>query len=245
LALALEYGLSSFSNIMPTTILIIEDEAEIADTLQYAIESEGMVPVWATQGRLGLAVIADQQIDLVILDVGLPDCSGFELLKQIRQSNDLPVIMLTARSGEVDKIIGLEIGADDYVTKPFSPREVVARIKAVLKRSRNGSAAIQTEARAQAHGFKLDIYAKKIEYREVSLELTRTEYILLETLMARPGQTFSRRQLIEHIWSEQHPSEVRIIDTHVKAIRAKLKAIDPEAMPIVTHRGFGYSLDAS
>ncbi|MCP4009246.1 MAG: two-component system response regulator CreB [Proteobacteria bacterium] len=221
---------------MASTILIIEDEAEIADTLRYAVDSEGMQSIWASQGRLGLAAIEEHEVDLVILDVGLPDCNGFELLKKIRLSNDLPVMMLTARSDEVDKVVGLEIGADDYVTKPFSPREVVARIKAILKRSQNGS-------QVQVNGFELNETARKIKYRHTPLALTRSEYILLTTLIARPGQIFSRRQLIEHIWSDQHPSDDRIIDTHVKAVRAKLHKIDPACMPIVTHRGFGYALE--
>jgi two-component system catabolic regulation response regulator CreB len=225
---------------MPSTILIIEDEAEIADTLRYAVDSEGMQSIWASQGRLGLAAIEEHEVDLVILDVGLPDCSGFELLKQIRQTNDLPVMMLTARSDEVDRVVGLEIGADDYVTKPFSPREVVARIKAILKRSQNG-----TQVLVQVQGFELNETAREIRYRHAPLVLTRSEYILLTTLIAHPGQIFSRRQLIEHIWSDQHPSDDRIIDTHVKALRAKLHKIDPASTPIVTHRGFGYALESN
>ena len=223
---------------MPGTILIIEDEAEIADTLRYAVETEGMRAVWASQGREGQTLLGEQDIDLVILDVGLPDCSGFELLKQIRQGSEVPVMMLTARSDEVDRVVGLEIGADDYVTKPFSPREVVARIKAILKRSQNG-------APVRANGFDLNASARKILYRGSPLNLTRSEYILLTTLLAHPGQIFSRRQLIEHIWSDQHPSDDRIIDTHIKAVRAKLQQIDPGCMPIVTHRGFGYALETA
>lgn len=223
---------------MPATILIIEDEAEIADTLCYVIESEGMRSVWASQGREGLEAIGEHDIDLVILDVGLPDYNGFELLKQIRQTSDLPVMMLTARSDEVDKVVGFTSGADDYVTKPFSPREVVERIKAILKRSQNGS-------QMQVHGFELNAAAKQILYRHALLELTRSEYILLSTLLARPGQIFERRQLIAHIWSDhQHPSDDRSIDTHIKAIRAKLHEIDPDSDPIVTHRGFGYALES-
>ena len=222
---------------MPGTILIIEDEAEIADTLRYAVETEGMRAVWASQGREGQTLLGEQDIDLVILDVGLPDCSGFELLKQIRQGSEVPVMMLTARSDEVDRVVGLEIGADDYVTKPFSPREVVARIKAILKRSHNGTP-------VSTHGFELNDSARKIIYQGAALNLTRSEYLLLAALMAHPGQIFSRRQLIEHIWSDNHPSDDRIIDTHVKALRAKLQHIDASRMPIVTHRGFGYALEA-
>ena len=221
---------------MTTTILIVEDEAEIADTLQYAIRSEGMAAMWSAQGKLALAQIESESIDLLILDVGLPDCNGFELLKDIRKISNLPVIMLTARSDEVDRIVGLEIGADDYVTKPFSPREVVARVKAILKRT-------LTDTVEKFESFIVDEQAMRISYRGTALELTRAEYLLLITLYHRPGQIFSRRQLIEQVWSSHHPSDDRVIDTHVKTLRAKLNQVDPDSQPIVTHRGFGYSLE--
>ena len=143
-------------------------------------------------------------------------------------------MMLTARSDEVDRIIGLEIGADDYVTKPFSPREVVARVKAILKRSRptnNGATAGLTHNPA----------AMLFQWQGTRLDLTKSEYLLLCTLFNRPGQIFSRRQLIERVWSDNHPSDDRAIDTHVKTLRAKLKLLNDAADPIQTHRGFGYS----
>ncbi len=221
---------------MTTHILIVEDESEIADTLRYVLESEGMTPHWVSRGSAATDALNAQKMDMIILDVGLPDCSGFELLKTLRQSNDIPVLMLTARSDEVDRIVGLEIGADDYVTKPFSPREVVARVKAILKRSANGR-------EHSTSRFVHSVAAMRIQFDGHPLELTRSEYRLLEALMQRPGQIFSRRQLIEAVWSSQHPSDDRVIDTHVKSLRAKLKKIDPDSSPLVTHRGFGYSLE--
>lgn len=221
---------------MTTHILIVEDESEIADTLQYALESEGMTAHWASQGERALQLLASNHISLIILDVGLPDCNGFELLKTIRQSSELPVLMLTARSDEVDRIVGLEIGADDYVTKPFSPREVVARVKAILKRTAN-------VAQKSGSRFTHLVAEMRIRFDDQPLELTRSEYRLLETLLNRPGQIFSRRQLIEAVWSSHHPSDDRVIDTHVKSLRAKLKKVDPDSSPLVTHRGFGYSLE--
>lgn len=217
-----------------TTVLIVEDEAEIADTLSYALGTEGIEVLWATRGKEGLALLEANPVSLAVLDVGLPDCSGFELLKQIRQRSELPVIMLTARADEVDRIVGLEIGADDYVVKPFSPREVVARIKAILKRT-GGS-------KPTSIGFAIDKPAMRIRYQGELLDLTRSEYLLLDTMIGRPGQTFSRRQLIDAMWSNNHPSDDRVIDTHIKALRAKLARVVPEGNPIVTHRGFGYSL---
>ncbi len=221
---------------MTSHILIVEDESEIADTLRYALESEGMVALWESQGEQAQKLLSSTAVDLIILDVGLPDCNGFELLKTIRQKSELPVLMLTARSDEVDRIVGLEIGADDYVTKPFSPREVVARVKAILKRTANGPQKADSR-------FEHLVAEMSIRFDGQSLELTRSEYRLLETMLQRPGQIFSRRQLIEAVWSSQHPSDDRVIDTHVKSLRSKLKQIDPDSSPLITHRGFGYSLE--
>jgi len=220
---------------MPHSILIVEDEIEIADTIKYALASEGMKSHWVSEGSQVATLLNRQSVDLVILDVGLPDINGFELLKSLRKQYDLPVIFLTARNDEIDRVIGLEIGADDYVTKPFSPRELVARVKAILKR-------ITAQTQPTHTPFIIDQPSASIVYCQQPLELTRSEYHLLEVLLSRPGQVFSRRQLIEKTWSDQHPSDDRVIDTHIKAIRAKLKAINPADSPIETHRGFGYSL---
>jgi len=222
---------------MKHSILIVEDESEIADSLQYALSSEGMSVHWASTGKSALELFAKESLDLVILDVGLPDYSGFELIKEIRKHSDVPVIFLTARSEEVDRIVGLEIGADDYVTKPFSPREMVARVKVILRRSRSNDNEPVISKR-----FVINAMANKISYNNQVLELTKAEYCLLETLLEQPERVFSRRQLIEKVWSTQHPSDDRVIDTHVKLLRAKLKGVDPDNDPIVTHRGFGYSI---
>lgn len=218
-------------------VMIVEDEAEIAETLSYALKADGFEVAWENLGSGALDQLASERVDFVVLDVGLPDWNGFELLKEIRKTHSVPVLMLTARRDEVDRIVGLEIGADDYVTKPFSPREVVARIKVILRRAGGG-------AEISSHGFDIDNLAMRISYQGVRLELTRSEYALLSALVQRPGQIFSRRQLIEHIWSSNHPSDDRVVDTHVKSLRAKIKRIDPEADPIKTHRGFGYALEA-
>lgn len=221
---------------MAYSILIIEDEQEIADSLQYALSTEGMKPVWVSNGEDATQTLQQDKIDLCILDVGLPDCSGFDLLKQIRKISDIPVIMLTARSEEIDRIVGLELGADDYVSKPFSPRELVVRVKAVLRRTGSNEPTVQ--------GITIDPQTKRVTYNGIVLDLTRSEYVLLETLLAQPKRIFSRRQLIESVWSSQHPSDDRVIDTHVKTLRAKLKDVDNHSQLIITHRGFGYSLEA-
>lgn len=237
------------------TILIIEDEQEIADNLEYVIKTEGMNVLWVSNGADAEKTLHEQDVSLCILDIGLPDCSGFELLKAIRQSNydyrDVPVLMLTARNEEIDRIVGLEVGADDYVAKPFSPREVVARIKVILKRTLNNSLMhaskpIDNGVNNESNSIGDFCHQKhlcEIYYQEHKLNLTKAEYSLLSAFLNSPQQVFSRRQLIDTVWSSQHPSDDRAIDTHIKTLRAKLRSHNPHREFIVTHRGFGYSLN--
>lgn len=223
------------------TILLVEDEKEIADTLNYALSSEGFETIWVSNIEDALDSLTRQSVDLGIFDVGLPDGNGFELLKKVRQNDEqLPVMFLTARSEEIDRIVGLEIGADDYVVKPFSPREVVARVKVILKRSKRTAPAEDLNSNTL---FRHVEQKRVIEHKGTALDLTRAEYQLMATLLSRPSQVFTRRILIEHIWSSNHPSDDRAIDTHVKTLRAKLKILNPHTDFIVTHRGFGYSLE--
>lgn len=223
------------------TILVVEDEPAIAETIIYALKTEGFEPVWKTTGREALAVLAQQTVAFVVLDVGLPDMSGFDVCRELRRWHAVPVIFLTARSGEVDKIVGLEIGADDYLAKPFSPRELTARVRAVLRRS-NGAAV--TTAGAPA-GWLHDEAKCRISFKGHGLDLTRNEYRLLATLLAQPGRVFSRDQLMAAAWDDPGAALDRTVDAHVKSLRAKLRAAVPEEDPIVTHRGLGYSLRES
>lgn len=230
------------------TILIVEDEKEIADTLEYALGSDGFVVRWVSSGQQARDALAEQKIDFCILDVGLPDCNGLDLLREIRQSSaasrNLPVLMLTARAEEIDRVVGLEIGADDYVCKPFSPREVVARVKNILRRvDPNDPPKQAAEGDSKQAGFEHNIQTRSIHYQGESLQLTRSEYVLLAKLLAQPSQVFSRRQLIEQVWSSNHPSDDRVIDTHIKTLRAKLRTHNPHQEFIITHRGFGYSME--
>ena len=232
---------------MKQTILIVEDEKEIADTLTYALNSEGFDPVWVSNCKDALLKLEDRLIDLAIFDVGLPDGNGFELLKSVRQQgNQLPVLFLTARGEEIDRIVGLEIGADDYVTKPFSPREVVTRVKVILKRSEKQVSSTSKVADMPSNGdsdFEHKTQQRVITYQQQAIDLTRAEYELMATFIAQPERVFSRRQLIENIWSTNHPSDDRAIDTHIKTLRAKLKTLNPHTEYIITHRGFGYSFE--
>jgi two-component system catabolic regulation response regulator CreB len=221
------------------SILVVEDEAAIAETITYALQTEGFTPVWRTTGREALAVLAAQPFALVVLDVGLPDLSGFDVCRELRKQHAVPVIFLTARSGEVDKIVGLELGADDYLAKPFSPRELTARVRAILRRtSGNGGG---TPAAAPA-GWTHDAGKCRIAFRGQPLDLTRNEYRLLAALLAAPGRVFSREQLMTAAWDDPGAALDRTVDAHIKTVRAKLRAVAPEADPIVTHRGLGYSL---
>jgi two-component system, OmpR family, catabolic regulation response regulator CreB len=219
-------------------ILIVEDEPGIADTLQYALRTEGYTPRWCASGEAALAQ-ADGAA-LVILDVGLPDLNGLEVFKRLRAREPaLPILFLTARADEIDRVVGLELGADDYVTKPFSPRELVARVRTVLRRSASASAAA---APAPATPFRCDEAKRQIHYYGRALELSRYEYGLLKTLVARPGHVFTRERLLQQVWDDDTDSLDRTVDAHVKTLRAKLKAIAPSLEPIRTHRGVGYAL---
>jgi two-component system, OmpR family, catabolic regulation response regulator CreB len=218
---------------MRTRILIIEDEAPIAETLVYALTTEGFDVQWERLGRDGLAALRAGAFSLLILDVGLPDINGFELCKQLRQESDIPLMFLTARSEEIDRVVGLEIGADDYVSKPFSPREVCARVKVILRRAGRG---------AKVDGaFQLDRQAGRIRFQGRLLDLTRYEFELLALLVQAPDRIFSRVQLMDAVWTDADAFD-RTVDTHIKTLRAKLRSIDDTANPIVTHRGVGYSL---
>ncbi|MDV7339978.1 two-component system response regulator CreB [Terasakiella sp. A23] len=222
---------------MKQNVLLIEDEKSIADTLTYALESDRFNVNWKTVGREGIQHAREFPTDLIILDVGLPDLSGFEVCKEVRNFSELPIIFLTARNDEIDRVVGLEIGADDYVVKPFSPREVVARVKAILKRTGNTP---QTSAGV----FNVDEIKGRITYLNTHLELTRYEYRLLKYLLSQPGRIFSREQIMAHVWDAPEASMDRTVDAHIKTLRAKLRDVSDETNLIKTHRGMGYSIEA-
>ena len=217
------------------TILVVEDEPAIADTIQYALESEGFQCHRLEVGAGVVEVLDRQPVALVVLDIGLPDLSGIEVCRRIRQRHDVPIIFLTARADEVDRVVGLELGADDYVTKPFSPRELAARVKAVLRRTGRGGP-------PPGATFALDEERLQITYFGKPLDLSRYEYRLLAVLLKKPGRVYSRDQLLELVWDEPEASLDRTVDAHVKNLRAKLRDVRPDVDPIATHRGTGYSL---
>jgi len=250
-------------------ILIAEDESGIADTLQYVLKSDGFTPVWCATAEEAIAQFAQEAPALAILDIGLPDLNGFELFKRLQALNqamggpEVPMVFLTARSDEIDRVVGLELGADDYIAKPFSPRELVARVRTILRRSARNSAGAPATAAVANHGvphqipaqtppespqapampFSLDQERMQIRYYGRVLELSRYEYGLLRLLVQRPGRVFTRDELLELVWDDSSDSFDRTVDAHVKTLRAKLKAVAPDLDPIRTLRGTGYALN--
>jgi len=218
-------------------ILIVDDEPAILDNIQYVLEAEGLETIRLSEGLPVPALLASQRIDLILLDIGLPDISGLDLCKEIRRTHQTPIIFLTARTAEIDRVVGLEIGADDYISKPFSPRELAARVKAVLRRMR----AIPQERTAHP-SFAVNDSKRQIAYDGQTLELSRYEYEILATFIDRPGHVFSREELMASVWEQPETSLERSVDAHIKNIRAKLKVIRPDRDLIVTHRGVGYSM---
>jgi len=220
---------------MAQHILIVEDEPTIVDNVAYALAEQGFRTSAAGYGSAALAAVAKGDVDLVVLDIGLPDMSGIDVCRALREDADVPVIFLTARNDEVDRIQGFELGADDYIVKPFSPRELAVRVRAVLRRS--GSRASDAES-----GIAVDEDGKRVLIGGTSLELTRYEFGVLALLLDRPGRVLSREQLLDAVWDDPLDATDRVVDTHVKTIRAKLAERGARDL-IRTHRGLGYSAD--
>lgn len=225
---------------MAHRILLLEDEQAIADTLLYALQSEGFEVQHVRLAIDAITAFGAQAPDLAILDVGVPDGNGFDVCRAIRKTSELPIVFLTARAEEIDRILGLELGADDYVTKPFSPREVCARVRAILRRSA-GRPTTALNDNTQAL-LQLDETAQRIRCGGQWLALTRYEYRLLATLLKRPQRIFSRAELMDLVWADAPDTADRTVDAHVKLLRAKLREAGASAELIQTHRNMGYSL---
>ena len=221
-------------------VLLIEDEPAIADTVVYALQSEGYTVDWRNTGESGVVLVKTQSPDLVILDIGLPDMNGFEVFQKIRSISTIPVIFLTARNIEIDKVTGLEMGADDYVVKPFSPRELTARVRAVLRRSQSVDKSNHQEDQKIVGPFAVNSLSWTVSFQGIDLELTQHEFGLLTALLNKPGQVFSREQLLAKVWDAPEHRLDRTVDAHVKNIRNKLRLIDNQSNPLKTKRGIGY-----
>ena len=218
------------------TIVVVEDDTNIADLVDLYLRREGFRVIQAGTGELGLAAIERERPRMVILDVGLPGgIDGLEVCRRVRAKQSLPVLMLTARDGEVDRILGLELGADDYVTKPFSPRELVARVKAILRRS-DGTTAPNEEL--MAGRVEVDVVRREARVDGEPVPLASKEFQLLQFLAERPGRALSRQQLLDGVWGAGWYGDDRTVDAHVRQLRKKLG----DALPLSTVWGMGYRL---
>lgn len=219
------------------TLLLLEDDPAIAKTVVFALEREGYGVVHCPLLRDARREMAARTFDALILDVGLPDGNGLDLCREVRSAGHTPVLILSARGEELDRILGLELGADDYMAKPFSPRELVARVRAQLRRT-TSAAPVSTFTSV----FVLDAAGQRISLHAQTLDLTRREYGLLAKLLEAKGRIQSRESLLNAVWGMDADSADRTVDTHIKTLRAKLRAIDASREYITTHRGMGYSL---
>lgn len=224
---------------MKPRVLIVEDEPGIADTLQYALRTEGFEPAWCSTGEAALLDARQHPPALVILDVGLPDASGFEIFKRLRAVSDVPVVFLTARSDEIDRVVGLELGADDYVAKPFSPRELVLRVQSVLRRSVAESV---PEGPVTVGDFALDSAAHEVRLNGEALSLTAREFDLLAYLIWRPHKVLSREDLLRSVWGWEF-GDLSTVTVHVRRLREKIEADSAHPRLLNTVWGVGYRFD--
>jgi DNA-binding response OmpR family regulator len=222
------------------TILLVDDEDSVRKVLAFPLERDGYLVVQAADGEEALERFAAQRIDLVVLDIMLPKLDGLEVCKRLRASSSVPIIMLTARDDELDKVIGLELGADDYITKPFSIREFRSRVRALLRRSRTTPGSDAATELIEHEGLVIDIPRRQVVARGVPVQLTYVEFELLRTLAATPGRVFSRRMLLEALWKSADYRDPRTIDVHVRHLREKLEAEPRTPEYILTVRGVGY-----
>ena len=226
---------------MSTTILVVDDEPSIVDVLTYNLEKAHYRVLVATDGEEALSLARREQPDLIILDLMLPGLDGLQVCRTLRREGDVPIIMLTALDEEVDRVVGLELGADDYVVKPFSVRELMARVKSVLRRTRPAPAA--TSRCLRVSGLSLDPDRHEAHWQATSLSLSALEFELLRTFMLHAGQVLTREQLLNRVWGYDYYGDLRSVDTAVKRLRAKLRAADPAAAELlVAVRGVGYKL---
>ncbi len=223
------------------TILIVEDDAHVADMIQLALEREGYRVLKAFDGQRGLDIARAQRPDLIVLDLMLPVLDGFSVCRAVRQTQQTPILMLTARTDEVDKVLGLELGADDYLTKPFSPRELVARIRAILRRATPGAG--EEKERLDFPSITIDLAGHDVQVNGNSIPLTPKEFDLLAFLASSPGRVFSRDQLLSSVWGYTYSGDGRTVDEHIKRLRQKVETQSAPYRYLRTVRGTGYKFE--
>lgn len=228
---------------MSERILLVEDEAAIAEPLSFLLENEGYEVLWVANGRAAITSFEENDPDLVLLDVMLPEMSGTEVCRALRVHSRTPIIMLTAKDSEVDIVVGLELGADDYVTKPYSSRELLARVRAVLRRSESTQNASDAEAVIDIAGVRLDIERHKLTVRGSEISMPLKEFELLEYLMRNAGRVLTRGQLIERIWGVDYFGDTKTLDVHIKRIRSRIEEDPARPSLLTTVRGVGYRFE--
>ena len=227
---------------MAKKILIVDDERNIVDILKFNLKKEGMETLEAYDGETGLNMALEENPDLVLLDVMLPKMDGFEVCRRIRQVSSVPILMLTAKEEEVDKVLGLELGADDYITKPFSPRELMARVKANLRRQAADNAGIKNSKVIKCGDLTIDVERYEVRKGDEIIELTLREFELVKFLATHAGQIFSREALLEKVWVYEYYGDVRTVDVTVRRVREKLEndVCGGNYEYLLTKRGVGY-----
>ena len=229
---------------MTHRILVVDDEPAVTDLLAYNLRKAHYDVLTAADGRAALRLAGESKPDLILLDLMIPEVDGLDVCRELRKSSGVPIIMITARGEEIDRVVGLEIGADDYVTKPFSVRELMARIKAVLRRAQNDGA--EKELSTLLHGpgnLLMDVERRAVMVADTSIELTRLEFDLLHWLLLNPGRVLTRERLLEQAWGYDYVGDTRAVDSTVKRLRAKLRQAAPEADCIESVRGLGYRIN--
>ena len=223
-----------------TKILLVEDETSISEPLSYLLEKEGYEVVLAGDGRTAIDIVNREDVDLILLDLMLPGMSGIEVCREVRSQSQTPIIMLTAKDSEVDIVVGLELGADDYVTKPYSSRELVARIKSVLRRFIEPE---EENALLEAAGIVMDLDRHSVSVRGEEITMPLREYELLELLLRNAGRVLTRGQLIDRIWGADYYGDTKTLDVHIKRLRSKIEENPSSPTILVTVRGLGYRID--
>ena len=225
---------------MEEKILVVDDESAISDIIKFNFEKEGYLIDTADNGKGAIKLASENDYDLILLDIMMPKLNGFEALREIRKSSDVPVIMLTAREDEVDKVLGLELGADDYVVKPFSMRELLARVKAVLRRSDGQEKKEKDTKILKAMDLEINLEKYQVKRGEKNIELTLREFELLKFLASHPGIVFSREELLQEVWEYEYYGDIRTVDVTVRRLREKIEDENKDFKYIKTKRGVGY-----
>lgn len=226
-----------------TTVLVVEDELSLREPLVYMLEKEGFSVLQAVDGPEAIRVMGDSQPDVVLLDLMLPGMSGTDVCREVRLTSNVPIIMVTAKDEEIDKVVGLELGADDYVTKPYSSRELIARIKAVLRRGGDPVISRTHPSRLEAGPVRLDAERHKVSVNGAPISLPLKEFELLEYFMENVNRVLTRGQIIDRVWGANYYGDTKTLDVHVKRIRAKIEDDPANPTLLVTVRGLGYKFE--